>query len=213
MRRIKEERKIREGRGTGSGVDYLSWILAHEVNSTGTASVVIDFKTGRDVHLLSQGEVYYYYLLRWDDTVEDIREQFPLDLKMTVELADMLGIKHPCNRSTHMTTDLLVTRIDGSLEAYSIKSDKSVLENPRTIEKLRLEQAYWETQGISFYIRFKEDVNKILVQNIIDVVSCYDIHKVQTTQDLIRYQIAHKILTPNLENQLLDYSHLHPLLT
>lgn len=213
MPKITEEGKLRQGRGTGTGVDYKPWIFAHEVNSAGTASVVIDFKTGRDVHLLSQGEVYYYYLLRWDDTVEDIREQFPLDLKRTLEVADILGIKHPHNRSTRITTDLLVTRVDGSLEAYSIKSDKSVLDNPRTIEKLRLEQAYWETQGVTFYIRFKEDVNKILVQNIIDVVSCYDIKRVQTTQDMIRYQIAHKILTPDLKKQLLDYRWLRPLLT
>ncbi|MBQ7348008.1 MAG: Tn7 transposase TnsA N-terminal domain-containing protein [Clostridia bacterium] len=212
MPRKTENGKLREGRGTGIGADYKPWIKIREVNSIGTASTVIDYKTGRPVELLSQGEVYYYYILRWDDTVEDIREQFPLELDRTLEIADKLRIKHPHDRSTRMTTDLLITRTNGTLEAYSIKTDRSVLENERTIQKLRLEQAYWETQGVAFYIRFKDEVNKTYVQNIMDVVSCYDIQRVQTRQDLIRYQIAHKTIQPDMKSKLLDYIQLQSLL-
>ena len=212
MRRIKEKRKISEGRGTGTGADYKPWIKIREVNSIGTATTVVDYKTGRQVELLSQGEVYYYYMLRWDDTVADIREQIPLELERTLKIADTFGIKHPHNRSTRMTTDLLVTRTNGALEAYSIKANRSVLENERTIQKLRLEQAYWETQGVAFHIRFKDEVNKTYVQNIMDVVSCYDIQRVQTSQDLIRYQIAHKTIQPDMKSKLLDYIQLQSLL-
>ena len=154
MPRITEAGKIRQKRGTGTGADYTPWINIREINSLGTASTLVDYKTGRKVQLLSQAEVYYYYLLRWDDTVEDIREQFPLELTRTVELADALGFRHPKDRSTRMTTDFLVSHTDGQLEAYSIKNDRSVLGNPRTLEKLYIEKLYWETQGVVFHLCF-----------------------------------------------------------
>lgn len=205
MARITEAGKIRQKRGTGTGAHYTPWINIREINSLGTASTLVDYKTGRKVQLLSQAEVYYYYLLRWDDTVIDIREQFPLELSRTVELSDALGFRHPKDRSTRMTTDFLVSRADGQLEAYSIKSDRSVLENPRTLEKLYIEKLYWETQGIAFHLCFKTDVNKTLVYNIMDVVSCYDIKHIQDNASLIRHKIAHKELKPDLENALLNY--------
>ncbi len=208
MRKIKEERKIREGRGTGTGADYKPWIKIREVNSIGTASTVMDYKTGRPVELLSQGEVYYYYILRWEDTVEDIREQFPLELDRTLEIADKLGIKHPHNRSTRMTTDLLVTRTNGTLEAYSIKADRGVLEKEREREKLFLEKSYWESKGIPFHICLKEDVNLVYVQNIMDVISCYDPSRVQDAHGMIRYLIAHKKISVDMMSSLLSYDAL-----
>lgn len=208
MPRITEEGKLRQGRGTGTGVNYKPWIKIREVNSIGTASSVMDYKTGRPIELLSQGEVYCYYILRWDDTVEDIREQFPLELDRTLEIADKLGYRHPKDRRTRMTTDLLVTRTNGTLEAYSIKTDRSVLENERMREKLFLEKLYWESQGIPFHICMKEDVNLIYVQNIMDVVSCYDPSRVQDAHGMIRYLIAHKKISVDMVSSLLNYDTL-----
>lgn len=208
MRRIKEKRKISEGRGTGTGADYKPWIKIREVNSIGTATTVMDYKTGRKVELLSQGEVYYYYILRWDDTAEDIREQFPLKLEKTLAIADRLGYRHPKDRQTLMTTDLLVTRTDGSLEAYCIKTDRSVFDNPRTCEKVYIEKMYWETQGIPFHICLKEDVKPFYVQNIMDVVSCYDPSCVQDAHGMIRYLIAHKQITVDMESSRINYEEL-----
>lgn len=208
MPRITEAGKIRQKRGTGTGADYTSWIKIREVNSIGTASVIVDYKTGRKVQLLSQGEVYYYYLLRWDDTVKDIREQFPLELAQTLKLADRLGFRHPKDRSTRMTTDLLVTRTKGRLEAYSIKADRSILNDRRTLEKLHIEQLYWELQGIPYYLCFKSDVNKILVQNIMDVVSCYEWKYVQDKESLLRYKIAHKEIVTDMCTARLNYPKL-----
>ena len=39
-----------------------------------------------------------------------------------------------------MTTDMLITKTDGTYEAYSVKTDKSVLDNARNIEKLYIEK-------------------------------------------------------------------------
>lgn len=208
MPRITEAGKIRQKRGTGTGADYTSWIKIREVNSIGTASTITDYKTGRKVQLLSQAEVYYYYLLRWDDTVKDIREQYPLDLSDTVSIADKLGFRHPKDRSTRMTTDLLVTRTNGSLEAYSIKNDRSVLDHIRTMEKLYIEKVYWETKGIPFHLCYKSDVNRVLIQNIMDVVSCYDATYVQDPASLIRYKIAHKEIITDMGTARLNYQQM-----
>ena len=72
--------KTKKNRHMGEGVekDYLPYITTSEFNSLGTTSVIVDWKTGRGVHCLSQAEAYWYYVLRWDDNNVDIREQYPL---------------------------------------------------------------------------------------------------------------------------------------
>lgn len=212
MPRITEKGRYRQHRGEGTGANYKPWIKIRDFGSQGAASNVIDYKHGRTMQLLSQGEVYYYYLLRWRDDVEDIREQFPLDLADTVDIANRLEIMHPKDDKTRMTTDLLVTKTNGQLEAYNIKTNKSELDNPRTAEKIYIEKLYWESRGVPFFIKFKDDVNKILVQNIIDVVSCYDIKNVHTIQDDIRFRIAHKEISLNLEAGPIDYKKIERLL-
>ena len=67
MRRKSQKGKFKEHRGTGTGADYKPWIQTGEFGSRGTAANPIDWKTGRQIHLLSQGEVIAWYLLRWDD--------------------------------------------------------------------------------------------------------------------------------------------------
>ena len=55
MLSIKNDTKINEGRGKGSGASYLPWIQTREISSVGTCSNPKDWKTGRTVELLSQG--------------------------------------------------------------------------------------------------------------------------------------------------------------
>ncbi len=137
---------------TGTGANYKPWIKIRELNSIGTASNVIDWKHGRQMELLSQAEVWWYYVLRWDDNVVDIREQYPLSLEETLAICDKQRFVHPGNRSTHMTTDFLVAYRDGSQKAFSIKADRSALDDPRTVEKQYVEKMYWEAAGIPFQI-------------------------------------------------------------
>lgn len=108
-RKVTEETKTRQKRGQGTGKDYNPWIHIQEMSSKGTKEILNDWKTGRQVHLLSQNEVRWYYILRWNDDVLDIREQFPLELEKTLDIAEAMGVKHPKDRHTHMTTDMLVT--------------------------------------------------------------------------------------------------------
>ena len=87
MSRITEKGKLRQNRGTGHHETYKPWIMAAEFNSQGTCSEIVDWKHGRSIQLLSQGEAAAYYLLRWNDDIDDIREQYPLEIKTTLLLA------------------------------------------------------------------------------------------------------------------------------
>lgn len=128
MLSIKNDTKINEGRGKGSGSSYLPWIQTREISSVGTCSNPKDWKTGRTVELLSQGEAYYWHILRWNDEIEDIREQYPLDLETTLEICDDYNVKHPRNRHTYMTSDFYVTYKDGKEKVFSVKPSRNVLK-------------------------------------------------------------------------------------
>jgi len=71
--------KRKAGKGRGTGADYESYISAAESHSEGTTAEFRDWKTGRIVTCLSQGERMFYHILRWNDDVIDIQEQKQLD--------------------------------------------------------------------------------------------------------------------------------------
>lgn len=209
MREVSTKTKIKEHRGEGEGASYIPWILTREVKgNTGTSTILKDWKHGRQVHLLSQGELWAYYILRWRDDVIDIREQFPLDIEKTIVIADMLGFNHPKDNEHYMTTDLLVTYLHGnkkSFTAYSVKPNNSMLDNRRCVEKLTIERIYWESKGIPFRLIFKDKLNPHLVNNIRDVCTYYDINDCQTEEQLIKHNIAHKLIKVDMTVPI-DYS-------
>ncbi len=185
----KTKQKLKMGRGTGK--DYKPYVTTSEFNSNGTTSVIKDWKTGRGVHCLSQGEADWYYILRWDDNNVDIREQYPLDNQVTNEIAKKNGIKHPQSESYIMTIDFMVTEADGSLHAYSVKISKNSLSK-RSLEILCIEKAYCIAKGIKYTLLFKEDVNQTLVNNIRLVTEFYDSLTVFDKYSAIKHKIAVK---------------------
>lgn len=151
------EYKLEEGRGKGHGRDYKPWIETREVSSSGTCSNPIDWKTGRTVELLSQGESYFWHILRWNDKVDDIREQYPLDIETTLKICDDFNIKHPHDRKTYMTSDFYVTYKDGTKKIFSVKNSRDVLNQKRTKEKLSVEACYWKKyRNIDYKLVFLE---------------------------------------------------------
>lgn len=104
------EKWIKEGRGSGVGIDYKPWLKIQDVSSLGRSTRLKGIKTNRQHEFLSDLERNYFYLTEYSDEVIDIREQFPLlPLEETIVIADELGIKHPTDLKTGkpivMTTD------------------------------------------------------------------------------------------------------------
>lgn len=186
--------------GTGTGKHYIPYIMTSEFNSRGTTAVILDWKTDRGVHCLSQAEMCWYYLLRWDDSNVDIREQFPLERDITEDIASDYGIKHPGKDKDYiMTTDFLVTKDNGKEIAYSVKVSRDLSE--RELQILCIEKLYWANKGIGFKMLFKTDVNLMMVRNIRIVVPFYNVSNVFDDISEIKHKIAVKDIPWDMENE------------
>ena len=201
--------KIEEGRGKGSGASYKPWIQTREISSCGTCSNPKDWKTGRTVELLSQGEAYFWHILRWDDNILDIREQYPLDLELTNEICDDRCCKHPGGRNCYMTTDFYVIYKDGSEKAFSVKTSRNLLKKRRTKEKLDIERCYWEKfRHVPYEIVFKEDMNVVFAENIRIVSKFYNASSVFDEMSMLKHMIATKRIQVDMESEPLDFPYL-----
>lgn len=208
--RITVNGKEKRGYGKGMYGDYKPYITTSEFPSKGTTAVVVDWKTKRPVHLLSQAELYYYMLLRWDDNNVDIREQFPLNHNKYIEAAKSLGfVVRPKADHVH-TTDFLVTKADGSMHAYSIKSDRNLSKN--VLRKLAIEKAYWLREGIEYTICFKSDVKSFVPHNIRKIVECYDKKDVFDKYSEVLHEIAHKRIFFDVYSEPLTKSVINALI-
>ena len=95
------EKRIKEGRGSGRGNEYLPWLTIQDVSSNGLATRIDGWKCDRGHHVMSNLERDYLYILDWSDQVTDIREQFPLlPIEDTQAIADELGVPHPSDPKT-----------------------------------------------------------------------------------------------------------------
>lgn len=198
-RRLSDHTKELRKMGQGEGANYKPYITTSEFNSLGTTSVIRDWKTGRDVHCMSQGEMLLYYILRWDDENIDIREQFPLDYDETVKIAERMGVPAPKNI---MTTDMLVTREDGSYIAYSMKASKNMPK--RQLELLCIEKQYWLNHGAHYRLVFKTDLNPTLASNIRLVTEYYVADRVFDACSAIKHKIAVKEYKFDMEHEILS---------
>jgi len=203
MKKILNKTKIKQKRGTGHGVDYIPWIFTSEFSSTGTCSNPIDWKTGRTVQLLSQGEAMVWHILRWNDKVSDIREQFPLDSQIINHISRDKGYNFYLDDEHVMTTDFLVDLIDGSQMAVSVKSTRSVFENEDANRKNDIEKTYWEKEkGIKFMNIFKDEIDEVMYLNIRLVSQYYDANRVFDESSMLKHLIARKIIKIDMSKQI-----------
>lgn len=167
--REKYHKYLSEGRGQGTASEYKPWIYIHDFSSNGIVSRVKGMTTGRIHHLLSNQELWYFYLLDWSEKTIDIREQFPLsDLEDAIKIADRLGIRYPYDRKSGfpyvLTTDFLITTEKGTV-ARSVKLAKD-LDNPRVCEKLEIERQYWKNKGIEWRLVTENEISRVKARNI-----------------------------------------------
>lgn len=161
-----------EGRGEGEGRDYKPWIGVHDISSRGRIRRVAGIKTGREHHLFSDVEWGLFLLLERARNVVDIREQYPLERDLTLEIAAMLGIRHPCYPGTKvptvMTVDILATQErDGnrSLVAYNAKRTEEA-EDVRSLEKLEIERYYFQGMEVPHHLVFSSQLPQNTLRNL-----------------------------------------------
>ncbi len=219
-RYVSEERKIKEGRGKGRFEDYKPWIRFGETGSIGTGCIQPDWKHGRGIQCLSQGELHAYALLRWEDDVEDILEQYPLmNLEATNEIARRLGYLPSDHGMTRMTTDFIVIHSGRRVDAYSIKNSRSAVDSSmadnersgrkreRTRQLQEIERIYWEAQGIPWHQWFADEMDVVKAKNILDVVSRSRWEPPMDDFAIVRYMLAHKIIEVDMSKKI-EYERL-----
>lgn len=165
------ERQIKEGRGQGSGADYLSWIHVRDFSSQGKVSRFKSWKSGRTIQCLSSIETAFAYLLEWSDAVVDYYEQFPLlPLEETLQLAERIGVRIPVDDGEPRvrTTDFVVDiQADGQLvrQARSIKPSKDLSSRTKVLG-LELERQFWSVRGTDWAIVTELEIPLAMAENI-----------------------------------------------
>jgi len=156
---------------TESSKDYQPFIKVADISSLGRSHRVFGHKTKRTHHLLSDLELAVFLLFEWQSSTEDIQEQFPLDINITKQIADDVGIKHPSQKGELkiMTTDFYVIskNINSVTSQLALQAKYSNhLDDNRTIEKLELERRYWEQNDVDFKIITEKDIPRAVTDNI-----------------------------------------------
>lgn len=177
------KRFLKEGRGMGEKSSYRPWLRVQDISSRGRTTRTFSYKLDRVINLLSDLQLYYYYLLEFDERVLDIREQYPLldfhELNIPIDHGLEKKLFNAKTKVPHIfTVSFLVTRIDSNnnhyYEARVIKTS-SELEKKATLERLELQRRYFERKNIDFGIVTEKEINKQLARNIGWVLTAYDL--------------------------------------
>ncbi|MGA5662669.1 TnsA endonuclease N-terminal domain-containing protein [Bacillus bombysepticus] len=185
------EKWIKEGRGSGIGINYKPWLKIQDVSSLGRSTRLKGIKTSRQHEFLSDLERNYFYLTEHSDFVFDIREQFPLlPLEETIVIADELGIKYSTDPKTGepivMTTDFLLTvdKGQGVFEVARTVKMKDELLKERVLEKFEIEREYWQRRDIDWGIVTEEEIHKVMARNISYIHDYYNIRDYDVFQKM-----------------------------
>ena len=139
MLSVQQQQKwIKDGRGDGVLSSYKPWLTVRDLSSLGRSHRVYGHKTKRTHHLLSDLELAIFLILEWNPLIQDIREQFPLRIEQTEEIAHLTCIPHPAVRGIKqiMSTDFYVFSSDAMNPRFSIQAKyQKDLEDIRTVKK------------------------------------------------------------------------------
>lgn len=159
-------RKIALGYGRGEGLSYKPFFSGHEFASTGRYIRMVGRTVPRMYCFMSglEADAFVFYDCKPD--VSDVLEQYYLSLEETLEIADLLHVRHPFSGKYYhpVTTDLLIRKGDVWI-ARAIKTSRS-LEDRRTLEKLEIERVYFERRNIEWKITTEKELNRDLTQNL-----------------------------------------------
>lgn len=169
MHLITDEKRLKDGRGQGSGLTYQPWIKTTDLCSKGTECCLTGTIIKRDYHFLSKLERDFFLItqFRHERKIMDLREQYPLlSLDSTRQIASEYQIRHPqmYGEDKVMTSDLVITYRDDNgrtgLAVRSLKYTSELEGNERVLEKLALEEEWWRRKGVvNWKIITEEQVN------------------------------------------------------
>lgn len=216
MRQKSDASKYKENRCVEKGKDYTPWIRSNEAKSIATAALIPD-PTGRSVSALSGGERDFYYIMRYRDDVKEIEEQRALDMSMVNQICQENGFRKP---SLRISTDFLVTYLDGKRTAYSVKASRAVFqpnhEDYRThperyrklLERQVMEQEYWKQFDVGFELVFGDELDRAYADNIQTVMRFWRLEDIDitNTEDVLKYLVAHRLYALDMRGHTICFA-------
>lgn len=191
-------RNAKKTRCKGDGAEYRSGIKLREARSLGKSSSVPFPRIGRMVQTLSDGELRWLCHFWWDDNVKDIKEQLFLDDDIVAAICTKLGL-HP---RYGLTTDFLVIYQDGTKVAYSIKLDENFKEDKKQLQHVVIEKMYWESLGVKFLLRYKNQISRTEYENILDVMPYWNEERICDDFGIVRHLIARKAIPVDITKEI-----------
>lgn len=190
MTQQRIDRRIKSGRGSGVRESYEPWVKVWDIKSKGVSHLVSGVKIQRTHHLLSNAERDYLTVLERENSIIDIREQYPLLTQAeTQAIANSLNYRHPVYPETQvpvvMTTDFLITYLDSSgevrLAARSVKyrkefEDAGIDVRNRMAEKLAIEEKYWSMRDVEWKLVLHENLSRNRIANLTILRTYANIH-------------------------------------
>ena len=199
------EKKVKAGRGQGSGADYLPWDFVQELHSLGRNNRPPGLSTGRAHQFASDEKYHYFLMLDMSLKVSDIREGYPhTDLKEMVEIAESMGIQYPTEPDSRipkvLLTDYLVDIEKESITCYEAHLFRHVheLDSQSTLNVMDILGKYWQRREIPLKIGTPLEIPKKFVKNLEQMRKNYHLDDQDLSDDEIQ-TISH-ILTEEALN-------------
>ncbi len=166
-----DARKLAKGWGQIGVNPYNPFTPVHLFAGHGFSGRLPCPRTREIVHCHSLGEIGWgRILLRYPNHFY-LYSQVAIPRQHSERIAKENKIRHPkhrCGTPSVRTTDFVhCTLVDGGAfyEAYSIKSSPDSLSK-RDEELAKIERIYFEEQGISWQLRFRSEIDPIVLANI-----------------------------------------------
>ena len=178
---------------------YRPWKTVRQSNTHGQGQEIWSHVSDRGVHLYSRGERGLFVVIERLPNLIDIREQMPLPIDETLELAKELNILHPgayAERQEHggiipaktMTSDIVAIfqTPDGEITpkvfsfkyASSLDGSKNTRSVNRTWDKLKLERSYWQRQNVDWVLVTDQCLDPDYIYNLEYLRQCFDFAEV-----------------------------------
>lgn len=152
-------------------VTYAPFWLVEDIKSSGIKTKIAHFSNPeRVMHLLSQNELWMYLDIAQNPYIIETYEQFAIPLSFSLPIAEQLGVKHPVYIGSNkvpivQTIDFVSIRDDGTRVAHPVKQESDALRF-RTQEKLAIQEAYCELEGIDYELVTSTFLRTIKSENL-----------------------------------------------
>lgn len=208
----KVQQLIDQGYGFGEKENYKPFIGVLDFSSKGYATRLWGNKINRMYQFHSQLEMSFFFIVEWNESIDDVKEQFPLfdankSLNEVMRIADELGIVYSKLKDEIyvMTTDFFIVQIVDGKPVIKIRTVKTStdLEKERVVEKLRVEKEFFVRRNYDWGIVTEKDIDFDYVNNIRSLRPYKKLDKVGISNKEA-YFIEDKLVKAYLEKELIS---------